>query len=256
MDLARDDVVMLDFSPMHIGNMEQLQHVLIDHDVIDIYTRNTKVFRSFAEENGYTDISIHHTANTICESFSYTEDKKKHLVLSDDIISHIFIRKRHRKQNQMTTDLLLKIQTGDYVVHIYHGIGKYAGTITKDLSGVTREYLQIEYNGDDKLFVPIEEVYRLSKYVGDDPKLTKLGRPDWKKTLAGTQREIEDIADSLLESHAKRKTSSADPLYRFETLEHEFVESFGYTHTPDQQAVIHDILTDLEQNTPMDRLLS
>ena len=177
--------------------------------------------------------------------------------MSDDILAKLFIKKRSRLRTKQRLDLLIQIKPGDHIVHLYHGVGIFRQFIKKDLSGVTREYLEIEYAGEDKLFVPIEEVYRVSKYIGQDkPTLTRLGKLEWKKTLAKTQKEIEDIADQLIEDHATRQLSKGFAFDVFEDKERAFHEAFPYPHTLDQESAIEDIFADMASDNSMDRLLS
>lgn len=193
------------------------------------------------------------------EGFDLTDKAsvKKTIIISDDILSRLFVKKRSRLRTKQRLDLLVQIKPGDHIVHLYHGIGIFRQFIKKDLSGVIREYLEIEYAGEDKLFVPIEEVHRVSKYIGsDNPTLTRLGKLEWKKTLARTQKEIVDIADKLIEENAKRQLSKGFCFDVFEDKEREFSEAFGYTHTLDQEQAIVDIYEDMHSSHAMDRLLS
>jgi len=86
-------------------------------------------------------------------------------VITDDIIGNIFVKKRYKRTLAKNLDLLLQIKSGDYVVHVDHGVGIFRQIILKDLSGVKREYVEVEYRESDKLFVPVSELHRLSKYI-------------------------------------------------------------------------------------------
>lgn len=178
-------------------------------------------------------------------------------VIGDDILERLFIQKRSKIRKKQRLDLLVQIRPGDYVVHLYHGVGIFKNCIQKDLSGVIREYLEIEYAKQDKLFVPIEEVHRVSKYIGNThPELTRLGKLEWKKTLAKTQKEVEDIAEQLVEDHAERQLSSGHHFDVYSEMEDAFTDAFPYEHTPDQKQAIQDIYDDMNSPQSMDRLLS
>lgn len=115
----------------------------------------------------------------------------------------------------------------------------------------------IEYRADDKLFVPLTEIHRVSKYIGaEEPILTRLSSNEWKKTLEKTNVDVEKIARELLDTYAKRRISEGFSFTRFPEQERLFVEDFPYKHTIDQQSAITEILSDMESNNPMDRLLS
>lgn len=115
----------------------------------------------------------------------------------------------------------------------------------------------IEYRSDDKLFVPLTEIHRVSKYIGhDEPVLTRLSGNEWKKTLEKTDRDVEKIARELLETYAKRHISEGFAFSKFPQEEACFREEFPYEYTSDQQVAISEILADMESENPMDRLLS
>lgn len=115
----------------------------------------------------------------------------------------------------------------------------------------------IEYRSDDRLFVPLTEIHRVSKYIGNgDPALTRLSGNEWKKTLEKTNEDVEKIARELLETYAKRRISEGFSFTAFPEQETLFRKDFPYIHTIDQQTAISEILADMESHNPMDRLLS
>lgn len=126
----------------------------------------------------------------------------------------------------------------------------------KELSGIRREYLELHYAEGDKLFVPLTEIYRVSKYVGElEPTLTRLEGKEWERILEKTDEELELIANELLEIGAKRTLAKGIAFPRFGEEEH-FRNAFQHTHTHDQLQVIEEIRLDMESDIPMDRLLS
>ncbi len=187
------------------------------------------------------------------ESFAYGET----YFITDDILGDIFIRNRTRKSIVKNLDLLLEIRPQDYVVHRDHGVGIFREIVEKDVGGNKREYMLIEYRADDKLFVPLTEIHRVSKYIGnDEPILTRLSGNEWKKTLEKTNQDVEKIAHELLETYAKRRISEGFSFTSFPEQEKLFRTDFPYEHTIDQQTAISEILADMESTNPMDRLLS
>jgi len=150
------------------------------------------------------------------------------------------------------------LKIGDYVVHVNHGIGRFAGLETLEIAGGHRDYLKIEYAGEDRLFVPTDQVNLLQKYIGVEdhaPKLNKLGGSDWQKVKNRVKESIRDMAEGLLELYAQREIT---PGYAFSpdtVWQHEFEEAFYYEETPDQLRAIAEIKKDMESSKPMDRLL-
>jgi transcription-repair coupling factor (superfamily II helicase) len=152
-----------------------------------------------------------------------------------------------------------ELKVGDYVVHVNHGIGKYLGITTLEINGVHKDYLQIKYQGTDKLFVPIDQINLVQKYVGategKEPKLYKLGGSEWKRVKRKVQSSVEDIADDLIKLYAEREASKGYAFSPDGDMQREFEASFPYKETEDQLRSIQEIKKDMERSRPMDRLL-
>jgi transcription-repair coupling factor (superfamily II helicase) len=151
-----------------------------------------------------------------------------------------------------------ELRIGDYVVHVNHGIGKYLGIETLVINGIHKDYLHIRYQGTDKLYVPIEQINLVQKYVGSEgkePKVYKLGGTDWKKVKSKVQSSVQDIADDLIKLYAEREAAVGYPYSPDGDLQREFEASFAYQETEDQLRSIHEIKKDMEKPRPMDRLL-
>lgn len=150
------------------------------------------------------------------------------------------------------------INIGDYVVHANHGIGKYIGVETLKVGNIHRDYLHIRYGGDDKLFVPTDQVHLLQKYIGSEgeaPRLHKMGGSEWSKAKAKACASVADIAKELIKLYAQRQVENG---YAFEAdtpWQKEFEDAFVYEETPDQVIAIAEIKADMEAPRPMDRLL-
>ena len=150
------------------------------------------------------------------------------------------------------------IKPGDYVVHVNHGIGKYLGVETLEVGGVHKDYLHIKYGGDDKLFVPTEQVNLLQKYIGSEgevPRLHRMGGTEWAKAKARAKKSVEDIAQKLIEIYAQRREAKGTAFSPDDATQHEFEEAFPYQETEDQLKAIEEIKEDMEKEKPMDRLL-
>ena len=149
------------------------------------------------------------------------------------------------------------IQKGDYVVHEHHGIGIYAGVITLNTQGFKKDYIQINYLGNDKVYIPVEKISTIYKYADKDgkkPQLNKLGSSTWTKTKMAVRKRIKDISQELLQLYAERKNFKTQNYLSF-VEEEKFKFDFQYEETRDQTRCIDEILKDLASNMPMDRLL-
>ncbi|MGG1680139.1 transcription-repair coupling factor [Neobacillus sp. NRS-1170] len=151
-----------------------------------------------------------------------------------------------------------ELRIGDYVVHVNHGIGKYLGIETLVINGIHKDYLHIRYQGTDKLYVPVEQIDQVMKYVGSEgkePKIYKLGGTDWKKVKKKVQSSVQDIADDLIKLYAERESAVGYAFTPDGDMQREFETSFAYQETEDQLRSIHEIKKDMERSRPMDRLL-
>ncbi len=151
-----------------------------------------------------------------------------------------------------------KLNIGDYVVHNIHGIGRYCGIKTLTKNGLKKDYLQIEYKGNDKLYIPVEKIEFITKYSTADgipPKLNKLGSTEWEKTKLRVKNKINNIAGELLKLYAEREHSKGFAFSKDTEEQAIFESEFPYEETSDQLKVIREIKEDMEQEIPMDRLL-
>ena len=147
---------------------------------------------------------------------------------------------------------------GDYIVHIDHGIGIFRGLTRIALNGPEREFLQIEYQRGDMLYVPVHQIDRLSRYVapgGRAPTLSRLGTAEWAQVKERTRKAVADIADELLELYAAREVVTGHAFSPDSEWQRELESSFGYVETEDQLQVIDQVKADMEKPRPMDRLV-
>lgn len=151
-----------------------------------------------------------------------------------------------------------KLEVGDYVVHNVHGIGVYNGIKTLASSGVVKDYVEVLYQGEDKLYIPVEKIDLLSKYTGKEgyaPKINKLGGTEWQKTKNRVKKKVQDMADDLLQLYAEREARKGFAFSPDNDLMLDFESRFPYELTPDQKRAIVQIKEDMEKPVPMDRLL-
>lgn len=151
-----------------------------------------------------------------------------------------------------------KLSVGDYVVHNVHGIGVYNGIKTLTLNGITKDYLEVLYQGTDKMYIPVEKIDLLSKYSGKEgvaPKINKLGGNEWNKTKARVKSKVNDMADKLLALYAERESRKGFAFSPDCDMSEDFEQNFPYELTRDQVQAINQIKADMECPVPMDRLL-
>jgi transcription-repair coupling factor (superfamily II helicase) len=152
-----------------------------------------------------------------------------------------------------------ELRTGDIVVHEDHGIARFAGFETRTVAEVTRDYLYLEYQGDDRVFVPTDQLAKISRYVGagagSNPPLSKLGGTRWETMKARARRAAQELAGELLNLYAERRRRSGHAFGPDSDWQREFEERFPFTETPDQRDAIELVKADMEAPRPMDRLI-
>ncbi len=165
---------------------------------------------------------------------------------------------RERRLGGRALQSFADLRTGDYVVHEDHGVGKLLGFETKTVAGVTRDYLLLAFRGEDRLYVPHEQLGKVSRYVGADasaPALSKLGGKAWQTLKSRARESVRELAGDLIQLYAQRQTREGVAF----DLSHEWLPrleaSFPYRETPDQEAAIEAVKEDLETPRPMDRLV-
>ena len=184
----------------------------------------------------------------------------KTVVISENDIEQVNKeRVKYRNSYKIGTKIkdLNSLNKGDYVVHMAHGIGVYNGIRTLTKRGLAKDYIEILYADNDKVYVPVEKMNTILKYTSKDgfkPKINKLNSTSWAKTKRAVEKKIKDISQELLKLYAERKALKGD-VYKTYDMETDFANSFEYTPTKDQEKAIKEIDTDLKDQVPMDRLL-
>lgn len=180
----------------------------------------------------------------IAESDVFTNSKKK---------PHL---KKHK--NKESRPQFSDFQSGDYIVHETHGIGRFEGIKPMTADGETKDYLVIRYAGTDVLYIPTEQLDIIQKYIGSGnraPHLSKLSGGNWKRLRERAKKAVMEIAENLVKMYAERKVLEGYAFSEDSLWQKEFEDDFPYTETDDQLKAIAEIKADMEKNTPMDRLL-
>lgn len=184
-----------------------------------------------------------------------------YVILSErEIFNKQEIKTKYKNSFKLGTKIrdINKLEIGDYIVHNIHGIGRYTGIKTLTKNGLKKDYLVIEYKGNDKLYIPVEKIDIISKYSTNDsivPSVNKLGGTEWAKTKLRVKKKLESIAGELLELYAKREASVGFSFLKDDENQIEFEKQFIYEDTIDQHKVSEEIKKDMEKSIPMDRLL-
>lgn len=176
----------------------------------------------------------------------------------------VFTHKQRRPERQVKVDYAEKIKdyqelkSGDYVVHVNHGIGRYLGIKTLTVGGLNKDYLHIQYAANDKLYVPVEQINQVQKYTGAEdktPRVYSLGGSEWSRVKNKVRSSIQDIAEDLIKLYAQRQEARGYAFSEDTSYQKEFEGVFPYAETPDQLRSIEEIKRDMERVQPMDRLL-
>ncbi len=170
------------------------------------------------------------------------------------------VRKKKKKKNTKSILSYAELETGDFVVHETYGIGRYTGIETLTCEGITRDYIGIQYAGTDKLFIPVEQMEKVSKYIGahsDDGlvKLSKMGGESWKKSKARVGSAVKDMAKDLIRLYAERLRRPGHAFPADDSYQKSFEEAFPFEETESQISAADEIKRDMMRAVPMDRLL-
>ncbi len=242
----------------------------INHKIKD----KTIIFYLSKDKEIETISNMYKIANIIDDESKIKENKvniiKKYLSSGFEIdnyvvISEFDIEKSKNTQIKYKNNLRIgtKLKTyddleiGDYVVHYKHGIGRYGGIVSLNKNNYTKDYILINYLGNDKVYVPVEKIDTIFKYTSKDglpPRVNKLNSLSWEKTKLSLRKRIHNISKELLKLYALR-ASIKGPMFKYNELEDIFANEFEYVLTPDQNNAINDINNDLNSAVPMDRLL-
>lgn len=240
------------FKVILLGATEKRAKRLFDH-LVDLgysphLAKNTK------NEKITSNIVV--TTGALNDGIEFSDSKTVFINYSE--IYGSFSKKKKKKVPKKKTLNFEDLKIGDYVVHEAHGVGKYVGTTRLEVSGIQKDYILIEYGGEDKLFLPIEALDSIYKYVQEGkrpPKVNKLNSLDWKKKKARAKKSIDDMADELIKLYATRENTKGFAFSEDSQYQREFEDAFIYEETSGQLKSTEEIKEDMEKASPMDRLL-
>ena len=235
------------------GQVDRLLALLREHDVPAVewttasWTSSTNVRAPFYVLHG--DLSA-----------GFLSSELRLVVLTEEELFAKGVRHKPQAKSKAATFLssLEDLNVGDYVVHVQHGIAKYHGLKRLSVQDFDSDYLILEFAGGDKLYVPLDRLNQVQRYSGAEghvPRLDRLGGTSWAKTTARVKKDIEEMAQELVDLYASRELAKRHAYGFDSTLYHEFEAAFEYEETTDQLKAIEDIARDMESSRPMDRLV-
>lgn len=235
---------------------EELENFSANNYALYIFTES----ETQAERISYllNDTRVNVIQGTVSGGFSLPEQK---IVCIQE--NEIFGRKRKIAQSvkrvqSRAIDTFVELNKGDYVVHINYGIGRFSGIERIKAAGTERDYIQLEYAGEETIFIPIEQVNLVQKYIGSEgrpPVLDKLGGKSWESRKSRVRKSVEDLAEMLIGIYAKRRLARGFSFPKDTDWQVEFEAAFPYEETEDQLKCIQDVKDDMESPLPMDRLI-
>jgi transcription-repair coupling factor (superfamily II helicase) len=179
-------------------------------------------------------------------------------VTDRELFGSVRVRRPKAMRRVVPRDILERLTPGDLVVHIDHGVARYERMLRRGnkAEGEDRDYLELSFAGADKIFVPVEQITRISRYSGaEHPQLSKLGGTEWLKTKQRVRKAVADLAEELLNLYAARANAPGHPFAADTPWQQEMEASFPYEETPDQLRAVVEVKLDMEAGRPMDRLV-
>ncbi|WP_370860243.1 transcription-repair coupling factor [Parabacteroides faecis] len=227
-------------------------------DVEKQATRIRAIFEDRGENIPFTSVN-----KTVHEGFA--DDTLRICLFTDHQLFDRFhkfnLKSEKARSGKITLSLkeLNQFTTGDYIVHIDHGVGQFGGLVRTEVNGKIQEVIKLIYQNNDIIFVSIHSLHKLSKYKGKDsgepPKLNKLGTGAWEKMKEKTKKKVKDIARDLILLYSQRKQEKGFSYSPDSFMQHELEASFIYEDTPDQMKATGEVKEDMESSRPMDRLI-
>lgn len=232
------------------SNGRRLKQDISEHGLEVIYTESKEI--------ELKDGQIAIIPDSIACGFEYTDFNWVFVGYGEIFKREKKKKKKLKRKDAAKIESFTDLKVGDYVVHESHGIGKYTGIKQLNVQGVKKDYMIIKYSGDDTLYIPIDQMNLIQRYIGSDsasPKVNKLGSSDWQKTKAKVKKAIEDMAKELIKLYATRETIGGYAFSEDTPWQKQFEDAFPYEETDDQLRSIEEIKRDMERPKPMDRLL-
>jgi transcription-repair coupling factor (superfamily II helicase) len=181
------------------------------------------------------------------------------LVTDRELFGSVRVRRPRALRRVVPRDLLERLQPGDTVVHIDHGVARYAGLVRRGAGGEgdeERDFLELRFSGTDRIWVPVEQIERVTRYAGgEDPQLSSLGGGEWQRARTRVRKAVGDLAKELLELYSARAAAHGRAFGEDTPWQAEMEAAFPYQETPDQLRAVIEVKADVERETPMDRLV-
>ncbi|RDD63970.1 transcription-repair coupling factor [Ferruginivarius sediminum] len=232
------------------GSRERLKSVLADHGL-----ERLALADSWAEAQALEPKSV--ALVTLALEHGFTSESAA-IISEQDILGERIARpaRRKRRAENFLTEVS-SLYEGDLVVHVEHGVGRYEGLETLDVGGAAHDMLRVTYAGNDRLFVPVENLEVLSRFGSEEAgvHLDRLGQGNWQARKAKVKERVKEIADRLIRVAAQRQVKTLDPMEVPAGSFEEFCARFPYPETDDQLRAIEDTLADMASGKPMDRLI-
>lgn len=260
------DVIQSSLQPSFNKNFKLLIENLNEHTKKGytnfIFTENVKQIERFYAIFEDLDASVQFVPIHQGLHAGFIDHKLKIACYTDHQIFERFhkykLRKGFTKEQAINLKMLRELQPGDFITHIDHGVGRYSGLEKININGHVQESLRIFYKNNDVLYVSINSLHKISKYVGKDgsaPTLSKIGGEAWQAMKRKTKKRVKDIAKELIKLYAKRKASQGFAFPEDGYLQNELEASFLYEDTPDQYTATQAVKEDMMKPYPMDRLI-
>ena len=258
-----------DFSQSYFGNFSllrtELESVLKKGWDVFIFADNenqafriSEILKDFVHPADKNLKPLVIVGKSISEGFVIPELKLK-VIQENEIFSRKkYVPKTSHRVKSEVIDTFVELNPGDYVVHVNYGIGIFLGIERVRSVGHERDYIKLEYADKDFLFVPIEQVNLVQRYIGNDgdsPQLDRIGSKAWEERKAKVKKAVEEIAEKLIGLYSRRKASAGFPFPKDTEWQTAFEAAFLYEDTPDQITVTEEVKKDMEKPLPMDRLI-
>lgn len=239
-----------------LADLQQKEYTcIIASESVRQHERLATIFAEIDEH-----LKVHNLSVSLKEGF--VDDNAKIALFTDhqifDRFHRIKGRERFSKSKAITLKEIRSLQVGDYIAHVDHGIGRFAGLEKAIMAGREQEAIRLIYRDDDMLLVSIHSLHKISKYSGKDgqpPSMSKLGSPEWENKKSKVKKQVKDIAKELISLYAKRRKAPGFAFSPDSYLQAELESSFMYEDTPDQAKATADVKVDMEKPHPMDRLV-
>jgi transcription-repair coupling factor (superfamily II helicase) len=223
--------------------------------MIDLLAEEGVVAAFEQDEDALAKPGMHVSVAQLDQGF-IVHDAKVAVLTEHDMTGRRRAHRAPKARARPTDGFFDDLAPGAYVVHRQHGVARYGGMVTRTVNGASRDYLMLEYRGDDKLYIPTDQIDVLTPYSGgESPSLNRLGGSDWQRTRAKAHAAVQQIARELVELYKARLVVRGHAFSADTPWQHEMEDAFGYVETPDQARAIADVKLDMEAETPMDRLV-